>query len=54
MPIFKVENDKFQALESVTLEDEKIYEVEHLQKWLSHSIEVLDEDLLVISTEFNQ
>jgi len=53
MPIFKVQDNKFIKLPSTTFEMEKIYEVKDFQKYLSNSIEVIDNDLLVISTEFS-
>ncbi|EHO12580.1 endonuclease NucS domain-containing protein [Myroides odoratimimus] len=53
MAIYKVNNEKFEKLESSTFEREKVYEVNHLQKYITNSIEVLGDDLLVISTEFS-
>jgi len=53
MPIFKIQENKFIKLPSTTFEKEKIYEVKDLQRYLSNSIEVIDNDLLVISTEFS-
>lgn len=54
MPIYKVENDRFIELDFTTFENEKIYEVRNLQKYLSNSISVIDPELLVISTEFSE
>jgi len=53
MPIYKVENNKFIQLKNTTFENENIYEVKNLQKYLSNSIEIIDKDLLVIATEFS-
>jgi len=53
MPIYKVENNKFIQLKNTTFENENIYEVKDLQKYLSNSIEIIDQDLLVIATEFS-
>lgn len=54
MPIYKVENEKFIELEFTTFENEKIYEVKNLQKYLSKSIGIIDSELLVIATEFSE
>lgn len=54
MPIYKVENEKFIELEFTTFENEKIYEVKNLQKYLSNSIGIIDSELLVIATEFSE
>jgi hypothetical protein len=53
MPIYKVENERFIKLSNTTFENENIYEVKDLQKYLSNSIEIIDNDLLVIATEFS-
>lgn len=53
MPLLKIQDDKFQVLIETTLEQEKIFEVRHIQRWLSQSIETLDNRLKVISTEFH-
>jgi hypothetical protein len=53
MPIYKIENEKFIELTNTTFENENIYEVRNLQKYLSNSIEIIDSDLLVIATEFS-
>lgn len=53
MSIYKVENDQFIELTNTTFENENIYEVKNLQKYLSNSIHIIDKDLLVIATEFS-
>ncbi len=53
MAICKVENDKLIELENTSFEYERIYEVSHLQNYLSNAIQIIDKDLLVISTEFS-
>lgn len=53
MAIYKVNNEKFEKLEISTFQREGVYEVNHLQKYIANSIEVLGDDLLVISTEFS-
>lgn len=53
MAIYKVIEDRFVSLERTSYEQEKVYEVTHLQKFLTNSIEVIGEDLLVISTEYS-
>ncbi|MFY1047453.1 hypothetical protein [Chryseobacterium sp. GP-SGM7] len=53
MAIYKIENEKFTKLSDTTFENENIYEVKNLQKYLSNSIDIIDKDLLVIATEFS-
>lgn len=53
MPIYKVLNDSFIKLTNTTFEAENLYEVNDLQKYISNSIDVIDPNLLVISTEFS-
>lgn len=53
MAIYKIENEKFAKLSDTTFENENIYEVKNLQKYLSNSIDIIDIDLLVIATEFS-
>ncbi len=53
MSIFKIESNKLVELTNTSFETERIYEVRDLQKYLSNSIEIIDSELLVISTEFS-
>lgn len=53
MAIFKIEDEKFVQLKRISFESEKIYEVRDLQKFLSNSIGIIDNELLVIDTEFS-
>ena len=53
MAIFKIEDGKFVELKRTSFESEKIYEVRDLQKFLSNSIGIIDNELLVIDTEFS-
>jgi hypothetical protein len=53
MSIYKIHGDKFIELHNTSFEIEQLYEVKDLQKYLVNTIEILDPDLLVISTEFS-
>jgi hypothetical protein len=53
MAIFKIEDNKFVELDRTSFEAEKIYEVRDMQKFLSYSINIIDNELLVIDTEFS-
>ena len=53
MSIYKIKDDKFVKLNFTTFENERIYEVRNLQKYLSNSIDIIDSELLVIATEFS-
>lgn len=55
MAICKIENDKLIELDNTTFEHEGIYEVRGrgLQTYLANSIQIVNTDLLVISTEFS-
>jgi hypothetical protein len=52
MPIYKLEGDKINKLNQTTFANEKINEARDLQKFIINSIDVIEEDLLVISSEF--
>lgn len=53
MAIFKIDSDKIEELESTSFAFEKIHEIGGLQKLIVNSIEKIDPNLLVISTEFS-
>lgn len=53
MPIYKVLNNSFIKLTETSFEAENLYEVNNLQIYISNSIDVIDPNLLVISTEFS-
>lgn len=52
MAIFKLENQKFIELENTSFISENIKETNDLQKFIINSIEIIDNELLVISNEF--
>jgi hypothetical protein len=52
MPIYKLEGDKIKELTKTTFSNEKISETRDLQKFIINSIETIEKDLLVISSEF--
>lgn len=52
MPIYKLEGKQIKALAPTTFANEKINEARDLQQFIINSIEVIDKDLLVISSEF--
>lgn len=52
MPIYKIEGDKIKGLTETTFSNEKISEARDLQKFIINSIETIEKDLLVISSEF--
>lgn len=52
MPIYKLEGDKIKELTKTTFSNEKISEARDLQKFIINSIETIEQDLLVISSEF--
>jgi RecB family endonuclease NucS len=52
MAIYKILEDKLVELTSTKFSDEKINEVDELQKYIVKSIEIIEKGLLVISTEF--
>lgn len=52
MAIYKLNGDKIIELTKTTFSNEKISEARDLQKFIINSIEVIDKDLLVISSEF--
>lgn len=52
MPIFKLENDQIIELQQTTFSIEKIDEARDLQKFIINSIETIEKDLFVISSEF--
>lgn len=53
MAIFKIDSDKIVELERTSFDSEKIFEIQDLQKLIVNSIEIIDKNLLVISTEFS-
>jgi len=52
MPIYKLEENKIKTLTYTTFANENINEARDLQKFIINSIEVIETDLLVISSEF--
>jgi len=52
MPIFKLENDRILELQQTTFSLEKIDEARDLQKFIINSIETIEKDLFVLSSEF--
>jgi hypothetical protein len=52
MAIYKLENSRIEELVKTTFSNEKIDEAHDLQKYIINSIEIIDKDLLVISSEF--
>jgi len=52
MPIYKLENDKIMELQKTTFSNEKIDEVRCLQKFIINSIDIIEKDLFVLSSEF--
>jgi hypothetical protein len=52
MPIFKLDGDKIIELKQTTFSNERIDEANDLQKFLINSIETVEKDLFVISSEF--
>jgi predicted class III extradiol MEMO1 family dioxygenase len=52
MAIYKLSDEKIVKLNTTTFAKEKINEATDLQKFIANSIEVIDPNLFVISTEF--
>lgn len=52
MVIYKLNGDKIEELAQTTFSKEKINEARDLQRFIINSIEAIDKDLLVISSEF--
>jgi len=52
MAIYKLQGDRITALEPTTFINERIDEARDLQKFIINSIETIDKDLFVISSEF--
>ena len=52
MPIYKLDGEKIKELTKTTFSNEKISEARDLQKYIINSIEAIEKDLLVISSEF--
>jgi hypothetical protein len=52
MAIYKLRDEKIVKLNTTTFAKEKINEATDLQKFIVNSIEVIDPNLFVISTEF--
>ena len=52
MPIFKLDGDKIIELTQTTFSNEKIDEAHDLQKFIINSIETVEKNLFVISSEF--
>lgn len=52
MPIFKLNHDKLTPLNDTTFELEHINEARDLQKFIVNSIETIEKDLFVLSSEF--
>lgn len=53
MAIYKLEGEEIKKLSLTTFADEKINEATELQRYIINSIEVIEEDLLVLNSEFN-
>ena len=52
MAIYKLQGNKITELVKTTFSEEKIDEARDLQKSMINSIEAIDKDLFVISSEF--
>jgi len=52
MAIYKLQGERLTALERTTFSTEKIDEARDLQRYIINSIEVIDKDLFVVSSEF--
>ena len=52
MAIYKLQGNKITELEQTTFSNERIDEARDLQKFIINSIETIDKDLFVISSEF--
>lgn len=53
MAIYKISDNSFKKLDETNFHRESLLENTHLQKYIANSIEVLGNDLLVVSTEFS-
>ncbi len=52
MAIYKLEGNEIKELAQTTFSNEKIDEARDMQKFIINSIEVIEKDLFVISSEF--
>lgn len=52
MAIYKLQGDRITALQQTSFTNERIEEARHLQKFIINSIETIEKDLFVISSEF--
>lgn len=52
MPIYKLDGQKIVELQQTTFSSERIDEARDLQKFIINSIEIIEKDLFVISSEF--
>lgn len=52
MPIYKLEGQKIVELQKTTFSNEKIDEAKHLQRFIINSIETVEKNLFVLSSEF--
>lgn len=52
MPIYKLEGQKIVELQKTTFSNEKIDEARHLQRFIINSIETVEKNLFVLSSEF--
>ncbi len=54
MPIYKLNGNKIVELQQTTFLHEKIEEVKNIQKYIINSIDIIEKNLLVISSEFGE
>lgn len=52
MPIYKLDGQKIVELQNTTFSNERIDEARHLQRFIINSIETIEKDLFVLSSEF--
>ena len=52
MPIYKLEGQKIVELQQTTFSNERIDEARDLQKFIINSIETVEKNLFVLSSEF--
>ena len=52
MAIYKIQENKMVELSQSTFANERVYEVKDLQKYIINSIEIIEPDLFIISSEF--
>lgn len=52
--VFNVSDGKVTEMPAATLKDLGFRERSHLQRWIEEYPEIVERDLLVVTTEFNQ